>query len=145
MLAAFSAGNSAYQRCMVDPARCDTAALARTYAGSALANVRHFVARLRAAHLRVRYPGPDSYYGVVVTAIVNGAGLGSVTECGVDGGVLYQPLDPANPADDVIVNDQLLSSRDVWAIRLIGGAWRRVSYRNVATWTGVNRCPARSA
>ena len=107
---------------------------------------RTFVSRLRAQHLRVRYPSASSYYGVVSAAAVNGdARTGTVTVCGVDGGVLYDQRDPANPDDDVVVNDELTSSRDIWSMRLIDGRWKRVGFRNLSTWNGVNRCPARPA
>ncbi len=146
MVAEFDAGSRAYQRCMIAPSHCDGRALDATYDGAALANVRTFVSRLRVQHLRVRYPSASSYYGVVSAAAVNGdARTGTVTVCGVDGGVLYDQRDPANPDDDVVVNDELTSSRDIWSMRLIGGRWKRVGFRNLSTWNGVNRCPARPA
>jgi hypothetical protein len=146
MVAQFDAGSHAYQLCMVTPSHCDSSVLAATYDGAALANVTTFVSRLRTQHLRVRYPSASSYYGVVSAAAVNGdARTGTVTVCGVDGGVLYDQRDPANPADDVVVNDELTSSRDVWSMRLVDGHWKRVGFRNLSTWNGVNRCPARPA
>ena len=144
MVAQFDAGSRAYQLCMVTPSHCDSRVLAATYDGAALANVTTFVSRLRTQHLRVRYPSASSYYGVVSAAAVNGdARTGTVTVCGVDGGVLYDQRDPANPDDDVVVNDELTSSRDIWSMRLIDGRWKRVGFRNLSTWNGVNRCPAR--
>ena len=146
MVAQFGAGSRAYQECMITPSHCDSPVLAATYDGAALANVRTFVSRLQAQHLRVRYPSASSYYGVVSAAVVNSdARTGQVTVCGVDGGVLYDERDPANHNDDVVVNDELISSRDVWAMRLIDGRWKRVGFRNLSTWNGVNRCPARPA
>jgi hypothetical protein len=146
MVAQFDAGSRAYQHCMVTPSQCDSRVLAATYDGAALANVRTFVSRLRTQHLRVRYPSASSYYGVVSTATVNGdARTGEITLCGVDGGVLYDQRDPASHNDDVVVNDELISSRDVWSMRLLDGRWKRTAVRNLVTWTGVNRCPARPA
>jgi len=145
MVAQFDAGSRAYQQCVMTPSHCDGRVLAAGYDGAALANVRTFVARLRAQQLRVRYPSADSYYGVVTAATVNAdTTAGAVTVCGVDGGVLYDQRAPASHAGDVVVNDELISSRDVWSMRLIDGQWKRVTFRNLATWTGVNRCPARS-
>ena len=146
MVAQFDAGSRAYQQCMVTPSHCDGRVLSATYNGAALANVRMFVSRLRAQHLRVRYPSTSSYYGIVSAAAVSGdARTGEITVCGVDGGVLYDQRDPANPADDVVVNDELISSRDLWSMRLIDGRWKRVAVRNLVTWTGVNGCPAQPA
>ena len=69
--------------------RTVTAGLAATYNGAALANVTTFVSRLRAQHLRVRYPSASSYYGVVSAAAVSSdARTGDITVCGIDGGVL---------------------------------------------------------
>ena len=145
MLKAFANGNRAYQQCVVDAAKCSDQSLAATYDGDALKYVRKFVTRLRKENLRVRYPTADSYYGVVSDSSVNADGsTGSVTVCGVDGGVLYDQRDPSNPADDVVVNDQLNSSRDIWAMHFVNGQWKRTGFRNITTWTGVNRCPPRN-
>jgi hypothetical protein len=144
MVAQFDAGSHAYQLCMVTPSHCDGQLLAATYDGAALANVTTFVSRLRTQHLRVRYPSASSYYGVVSAAAVSSdARTGEITVCGVDGGVLYDQRDPANQNDDVVVNDELISSRDLWSMRLVDGHWKRTAVRNLVTWTGVNRCPAR--
>ena len=145
MLKAFATGNRAYQQCVIDPAKCSDRSLASTYDGDALTNLRKFIARLRKENLRVRYPTADSYYGVVSESSVTATGTtGSVTVCGVDGGVLYDQRDPARTDDDVIVNDQLNSSNDVWSMQLVDGRWKRTGFDNITTWTGVNRCPPRN-
>lgn len=145
MVAQFDAGSRAYQRCMTMPSACDGRVLGADYDGAVLANVSRFVSRLAAAQLRVRYASADSYYGIVTAATVNMDGnAGEVTVCGVDGGVLYDPHGPDH-LGDVIVNDELISSLDVWAMRLVDGRWKRIGLRNLATWTGVNQCPARRA
>src|SRR5438093_75524 len=105
---------------------------ARPFAVSERQAAADVAARLRQRRLRVRYPSRDRCFGVVVSATVGPAlDSASVTECGVDGGVLFQPID--GDSDGVIVNDQLVSSRDVWSMRLLDGAWKRVSYRNLVT------------
>jgi hypothetical protein len=145
MLAAFSTGTRAYEACVMDPPHCDRTAIDATYAGAARSNVLSYFGQLERDGLRGRFTA-STYYTVIERVVVDAAlTSGTLTVCGVDGGVIYDPRDPNNPNDDVIVNDRLESGCDTWTMKIISGSWKRAAVKNLVTWTGANRCPPPTA
>jgi hypothetical protein len=61
--------------------------------------------------------------------------------CGVDGDWLLDPGASVDPADDIIVNDDIVSRRTEWLILKTPAGWRRHSGQTLETWLGEDRCP----
>ncbi len=106
--------------CSVDPPSCDYSAVA--VAGSpAESAVRSTVQTLVAENIRP-IPGHGEVQIKIESVTITGD-TASLVVCNLDSVVLYNVGDQANPDDDVVVNDEVLSYRVMWAMRVSAGRW----------------------
>ena len=121
MRADYETARHARQACAYDPAGCDFAAVALPNSPMD-AQTRDLMQTRIDANLRA----VDGHGEVKVRVeSINVEGDRSfLTMCGYDTVVIYDVADPANPADDIVFNDQSASFRVRWELRLDDGRWR---------------------
>lgn len=129
----------AYYECAYDPASCDFGAIA--VPGSAIDEIlRAEMAQRVAEGLRgVRGSGPAEL-SVESVEVAQDRREATVVTCQVDGSVLMDIRDPADPTDDVVVNDALSSFRTTWVMRIEDERWLRDSGNLIATYEGQDSC-----
>ncbi|MFZ1489362.1 MAG: hypothetical protein WAS51_05430 [Ilumatobacteraceae bacterium] len=129
----------AYYECIYDPASCDFGAIA--VPGSAIDEIlRAEMAQRVAEGLRgVRGSGSAELTVESIDLAPDGR-VATVVTCQVDGGVLMDIRDPADPTDDVVVNDALSSYRTSWVMRMADERWLRDAVTPIATFRGQDSC-----
>lgn len=85
-----------------------------------------------------RDSGPTFHVVEGVEIIDPGRAL--VTACVTDGAVLMAIGDPADPMDDAIWNDLLISTRGEWDFRRRGENWYRFDTRQIAQFPEAESC-----
>ncbi|MCU1387341.1 MAG: hypothetical protein JWL72_679 [Ilumatobacteraceae bacterium] len=137
--AAYLAASSARSHCTYDPSTCDYAAI--SIPGSPMdTKTREVVAERTRLNLR-GVEGKGS-----VTTQIEGVGfegdVAFVNICVYDTAVLYDIVDPANPDDDIVYNDNVDSYRARWEMRYDGGRWLLFEGTSLERVIGENLCAA---
>lgn len=133
---------------MLDPSTFTNETAAAVYsAGPLRDSVVRNISELQRNGWRGRLGPKQLEYYVVEDVRLDGTppSKAEITTCSVSDGVVYDPRDPANPNDDVTVNDALVSRRTVWQMTVDGGTWKRSAGTDTAKWDGENRCPPKPA
>lgn len=127
--------------CFRAPAACDRAAIDRLSVDPLRAADLSVVDdRLAAGEVDV--PGTTPTYQALLDVVVNDDRLsGSLTACSVNGDITVKPNDPADPADDVVVDDRVISRTWTYTYQLLDGAWKATEVEDQERWEGENRCP----
>lgn len=118
--ATFRASIEERRRCSYDPGTCDFAIIA--YPGSPLDEfTREIFATRIESDLRA-VPGFGEFSYDVESVMVDGASAHVVT-CADDSIVIFDIQDPANPNDDIIVDDVAASTRVDWSVEYFADGW----------------------
>lgn len=127
-----------YNDCGIAPDACDFRAVA--VPGSEVdRTLRSFVDDLLTNNLRVgRNSGPATVE-VISVAVVD-SDTADVTACATDGLVLFDIADPANPDDDIVLNDAVNSYLGVWRMAEVDGQWLRVVILDLDRFAGQQTC-----
>jgi hypothetical protein len=129
---------SAYFECVYEPAACQFAAI-NVVGGPLDDALRQTVDELITNNLRAaRDSGPIGLRIESVTVL--SSTRADLQACLTDGAVLLDIQDPANPSDDIVMNDALNSYRNVYRMQLVDGRWVRSSGEQIQVFAGVPAC-----
>jgi hypothetical protein len=114
----------ARERCNLDPANCDFEAIAVQGSPHDLFTRKTMGVRIDSNLRSIR--GVGSFQTRVEKVVIVGD-VAFVTACSYDTVALFVIGDPVNAADDIVFDDSKASSRLMWELRRVDGAWLRYS------------------
>jgi len=145
VVAGFDAAFKAYLAGVYDPAHLDRASIEATYAAGPLRDTTLQDLQRLATNGWMGRPTPENQEYYVVESVEVAAGSpptrAVLKDCQVSDSVIFVPNDPANPNDDIIVNNQIESFEIQWDMVLEDGRWKRLQDQNLNRWEGKNGCP----
>lgn len=118
--AAFMQTMAVRDRCDFDPGNCDFGAVAVRDSPQDL-YTRRSIQRQIDANLRPVIGFGDIQFRV--EDITVGGDVAYLDVCSFDNSILFDIVDPANPADDIVFNDEVESNRTRWEMRQKDGVW----------------------
>ena len=141
MKATFQAFRDVQLACYRNPPGCDRAALEQLAEDGPLTRTLAIVDDgVANGVIGVATERPTYFVFLVIHPSDDGTS-GVVEICDVNGDTAIKLNDPANAADDEIVDDRLFSHHARFALRVVDGRWQVVASTNVEVWEGVNNCP----
>ena len=123
--------------CGQDPATCDFAAFA--IPGSPVDLYTRDLMTGRLTEGRRTIEGMGSYEYSMRTTSIDGS-VATVVVCIFDSVIVFDIADPANPDDDVVVNDAQDSTTSLIELRQLDGRWLWFDNETVNSTPGVNSC-----
>ena len=133
----YLAGFAARRQCDFIPESCDYAAIA--VPGSRQDDFTRSTMKTRLDGNLRAVEGKGSYQTRVESVVVGGD-VAFVFVCDYDAGIVFDVGDPANPSDDVVFDDSVLSARVKWELHRSGDGWAKFDGVNLETRSGGDLC-----
>ena len=138
--AGLDAGWLAYNRAVLDVERFDPATIRASFANPLRDSVIGNIEVLVSKGWRTR-SGPVGGYYVVESVTFTDSTHATVRTCHFDDGVVF---DPNAGANEVIVNDEILSTHEDRVMVVEDGVWKNSDVTEIDRRVGVNTCPAKA-
>jgi len=124
-------------RCGMVPGQCDFAAASITGSPADVSTQQQISLDLAAGNRTIDGEGS---YRWRIDGIRHQADTAVVTTCVFDTGIVFAIGDPADPADDTVVNDLQVSKLNDWEMRRVDGQWGLYSLTAIERYEGEDRC-----
>ena len=124
-------------RCGMVPDHCDFAAASLPGSPADVSTQQQISLDLAAGNRTIDGEGS---YRWRIDGIRHQADTAVVTTCVFDTGIVFAIGDPANPADDTVVNDLQVSKLNDWEMRRVDGQWGLYSLTAIERYEGEDRC-----